>query len=127
MFELVRTGERVTGLASGIDRAHLEKLQRGEPAPDRELDLHGLTVAESREDVAFELGDAWHEGERCVRIITGRGGHSPLGPVLRDAVIGWLQEPPIGDRVMAFASAPSSLGGSGAILVLLRRRRARTS
>ena len=123
MFEVERDGERVAGRAAGIDRAHLAKLRRGEPAPDRELDLHGLTAAEAREDVTFEIQDAWHEGERCVRIVTGRGLRSPLGPVLRDSVIEWLQAPPLSDRVMAFTSAPSALGGTGALLVLLRRAR----
>lgn len=123
MFELVRNGERIAARAEGIDRSHLERLRRGEPAPDRELDLHGLSLAEAREDVAFEVGDAWHEGERCVRIVTGRGGHSQLGPVMRDAVVEWLQTPPLSDPVMVFTSAPPELGGTGALLVLLRRRR----
>lgn len=123
MFEVERDGERVSGRASGIDRGRLEKLRRGEPAPDRELDLHGLTAAEAREDVTYEIQDAWHEGERCVRVVTGRGLRSPLGPVLRDGVIEWLQAPPLSQHVMAFASAPPALGGAGALLVLLRRRR----
>ena len=122
-FAIERDGERIAARAAGIDRAHLERLRRGEPAPDRELDLHGLTAAEAREDVAFEITDAWEEGERCIRIVHGRGRHSAGGPVLRDAVVGWLQRPPLSERILAFSSAPTALGGSGALLVLLRRRR----
>jgi DNA-nicking Smr family endonuclease len=123
VFELVREGERVAGRAVGLDRVHVDKLQRGEPEPNRDLDLHGLTATEAREDVTYEVEDAWHEGERCIRIVTGRGRRSELGPVLREAVIEWLQAPPLAHRVMAFCSAPSTLGGTGALLVLLRRRR----
>jgi DNA-nicking Smr family endonuclease len=123
VFDVERSGEQVFAMVRGIDPAHLKRLRTGEPAPDRDLDLHGLSVGEAREDVAYEVDDAWHAGERCIRIVTGRGRHSALGPVLRDAVIGWLQARPLADQVMAFASAPSSLGGPGALLVLLRRRR----
>jgi len=96
---------------------------RGEIGIDRELDLHGLPAREAREDVAFELGEAFAAGERCVRIVHGRGTHSPGGPVLKEALLGWLQQPLLARRLLAFASAPPAQGGSGALLVLLRRRR----
>ena len=44
---------------------------------------------------------------------------------LKRQLLEWLAEPPVGERVMAFASAPAAQGGPGATLVLLRRRRAR--
>ena len=125
MFLVTREGERVYGLAPGVDAAHLRRLRRGEPAADRELDLHGLAAEEAREDVAFELRDAFDAGERCLRIVHGRGAHSPAGPVLKQALLEWLQQPPLAALVLAFASAPPAQGGAGALLVLLRRRRAR--
>ena len=124
MFELTREGERVYGIARGVDAAHLRRLRRGEIGVDRELDLHGLDARAAREDVAFELGEAFQAGERCVRIVHGRGAHSPGGPVLKDALLDWLQQPPLAGRVLAFASALPAEGGAGALLVLLRRRRA---
>jgi len=123
LFELVRSGERTSGLAPGIDRAHLHRLERGEIPVDRELDLHGLSRSEAREDLGYELRDAWESGERCVRIVHGRGAHSELGPVLKEAVLEWLQQPPLAERVMAFCSALPRDGGAGALYVLLRRRR----
>ena len=125
MFELTREGERVYGLARGVDARHLRRLKRGEISPDRDLDLHGLREAEAREDVAFELADAAAEGERCVRIVHGRGRHSPGAPVLKEALLEWLAAPPLAALVLAFASAPPAQGGAGALLVLLRRRRER--
>jgi DNA-nicking Smr family endonuclease len=123
MFAVTRDGERVAGLAAGVDRRHLKSLRDGDVAPDRSLDLHGQRSAEAREDVIFELRDAYEEGERCVRIVHGRGLRSPGGPVLKEALLGWLAEPSLAAIVLAFASAPPGWGGTGALLVLLRRRR----
>lgn len=123
MFEVSREGERVRGLAEGIDRAHLRRLERGEVEVDRELDLHGLSRNEAREDVGYELRDAFASGERCVRIVHGRGRGSELGAVLQEALPGWLSEPPLARIVMAFCSALPHDGGTGALYVLLRRQR----
>jgi len=122
-FELARQGERVEGLAQGIDRQHLLRLRRGEWRVERRVDLHGLTAPEARRELVSELQDAVAEGVRCVLVIHGRGLHSESGPVLRDGVLGWLTTPPLAARVMAFASALPRDGGPGASYVLLRRTR----
>jgi DNA-nicking Smr family endonuclease len=56
-----------------------------------------------------------------VLVVHGRGLHSPGAPVLKHALPGWLAEPPLGQRVLAFASATPPHGGTGATFVLLRR------
>ena len=122
-FELIRHGERVEGLAQGIDRQHLLRLRRGEWRVERRVDLHGLTAPEARRELVSELQDAVAEGVRCVLVIHGRGLHSESGPVLRDGVLAWLTTPPLAARVMAFASALPRDGGPGASYVLLRRTR----
>ena len=122
-FELARHGERVEGLAQGIDRQHLLRLRRGEWRVERRVDLHGLTAPEARRELASELHDAALAGVRCVLVIHGRGLHSESGPVLRDGVLAWLTAPPLATRVMAFASALPRDGGPGASYVLLRRTR----
>jgi DNA-nicking Smr family endonuclease len=122
-FELARQGERVEGLAQGIDRQHLLRLRRGEWRVERRVDLHGLTAPEARRELASELGDAVAAGERCVLVIHGRGLHSESGPVLQGGVLTWLTTPPLAARVMAFASALPRDGGPGASYVLLRRTR----
>jgi DNA-nicking Smr family endonuclease len=122
-FALSRNGERLEGIAPGIDRSHLKRLARGEIEPDSEIDLHGLDRRNARFALRAALHEAHAEGERCVRVVHGRGLHSDLGPVLKEALVEWLGEPPLGPLVMAFASAPSHDGGSGATYVLLRRRR----
>jgi DNA-nicking Smr family endonuclease len=120
---VTREGERVSGLAAGVDRRHLRRLRRGDIEPDRALDLHGQGARAAREDVTFELRDAHAAGERCVCIVHGRGLRSPGGPVLKEAVLEWIQTAPLAALVLAFSSAPPAWGGTGALLVLLRRRR----
>jgi len=122
-FETWREGERFRGLARGIDRAHLDRLARGEVPVDVELDLHGLTEQDACSLVRAAIEEAHREGDRCLLVIHGRGRHSQDGAVLRDSLPEWLAAPPVGRRVMAFASALPRDGGPGASYVLLRRRR----
>lgn len=123
-FRVETEGGRLRGLAAGVDRRHLRGLERGEREVEAELDLHGLSAADARVAVRQALHDAHEDGLRCIRVIHGRGRRSPLGPVLREGLPEWLTAPPAGRLVMAFATAPGRLGGDGATLVLLRRRRA---
>lgn len=121
-FEIDRYGEIVEGLASGGDRRQLRRLQRGDLPVEHTLDLHGHSEDAARrlvEDVVERLAaDRW----RCLLVIHGRGRRSAGAPVLKEALPDWLTGPRCAARVMAFCTAPPELGGSGATLVLLRRK-----
>ena len=120
-FEVARVGERVEGRAPGIDRKHLRRLRSGDVPVELRVDLHGLYESEAREAVREALTGAAEAGQRCALVIHGRGQRSEGGPVLKRALPRWLAEPPLGARVMAFASATPADGGTGATYVLLRR------
>jgi DNA-nicking Smr family endonuclease len=122
-FRIEAREGRLRGLAEGVDRRHLRRLERGDWEEDAEIDLHGLRRDEARRAVRAALAEAHQEDMRVIRVVHGRGRHSELGPVLREALPEWLTAPPLGRLVMAFASAPADRGGDGATLVLLRRRR----
>jgi DNA-nicking Smr family endonuclease len=122
-FEIDRLGERVEGIAPGIDRGVLRKLRNGEFPRDARLDLHGLHAPAARERVRETLQRVHAEGGRCVLVIHGRGRRSEAEPVLKEALLEWLAEPPLAALVMAFASASGGDGGVGATYVLLRRDR----
>lgn len=126
-FEIDRLGERIEGWAPGIDRAIRRKLRNAEFPLDARVDLHGLDAAAARRNVHETLGRVHAEGGRCVLVIHGRGHGSPDGPVLKEALTGWLAEPPSAARVLAFASAIGGHGGVGATYVLLRRERSVSS
>lgn len=122
-FAVRESGERIEGLAEGIDRAHLDRLKRGKTPVEREVDLHGLRRREAGLVVRAQLQEAFEMADRCVLIIHGRGTRTETGPVLKEALLGWLCEPPLDRLVMAFASAIPDHGGTGATYVLLRRKR----
>jgi len=119
-FEVEERGEALSGRAPGVDRRELRRLRRGEWPVEARVDLHGLGAAEA-ERLLRERALAAHEaGARCVLAIHGRGLHSSEGAVLKAALPGWLAKPPLGPRVLAFASAAPRDGGPGATYVLLR-------
>ncbi len=47
------------------------------PKPQRELDLHGKTGIEAKRDIEWFLGNARNQKIQPVRIIYGKGLHSP--------------------------------------------------
>ncbi len=123
-FAVQIVGERVEALAAGVDRQHLARIARREIEIEVEIDLHGFTAPEARRLVIDTIAEAAAAGERCLRIVHGRGRHSEAGPVLKAGLLDWLTSPPLAARVMAFATAPPEEGGAGATIVLLRRARA---
>lgn len=115
----VETGEELWFSRPGLSHTTLRKLRRGQYAIEAELDLHGQTVEEAREQVASFLRETSDEGRRCVRIVHGKGLSSLARiPILKNKVNGWLRQK---EEVLAFCSARPADGGTGAVYVLLRR------
>ncbi|HWQ38437.1 MAG TPA: Smr/MutS family protein [Burkholderiales bacterium] len=119
---MLEAGEALAYLREGIDRQVLRKLRRAHWVVQDEIDLHGLRVVEARELLVAFLNEALRSGRRCVRIVHGKGLRSAeRTPVLKKKVAGWLRQR---DEVLAYCQAPPPDGGSGALLVLLKARRA---
>ncbi len=84
-----------------------------------ELDLHSYTLDEAMKQLRSFIRESIESGYKKVRIITGKGLHSPDGvAVLRPAVISALQADKC-VRDMDSNPKPQD-GGSGAIIVLLK-------
>lgn len=116
--EMLETGEELFHARPGIQRKVLRKLRRGQYGVQRELDLHGFTVALAHTELRDFIADCQRRRIRCVRIIHGKGRRSGnRGPVLKTRVDGWLRR---WDDVLAFCSARPDDGGTGAVYVLLR-------
>src|SRR4029077_14245487 len=97
----------------------LKKLRRGHFKVDAEIDLHGLTSPQARSALRDFIARQVARGARCVRVIHGKGLRSgPRGPVLKNVVNVCLRRMEV---VVAFGSARSVDGGSGALYVLLDR------
>ncbi|MFC3131241.1 Smr/MutS family protein [Coralloluteibacterium stylophorae] len=98
----------------------LARLRRGEFAVQGELDLHRADAARAERLLRSFLHEARGNRARCVLVIHGKGLRSEDGvPVLKALVDRLLQRR---DDVLAYASPPQALGGTGAVLVLLRGR-----
>ena len=82
------------------------------------LDLHGETADSARRRAREWLRRQRDEGERMVRLITGRGKHSVGPPVLRDEIEGLLRE--LAGELVGRVEAES---GGGALRVELRSPR----
>jgi DNA-nicking Smr family endonuclease len=104
--------------APGVDRRELRKLKRGDYAAGGTLDLHGQTAAEAVANVK-QFIDSRRFRHRCVAIVHGRGLHSKGNvSVLKARVRQYLRRHP---AVLAYADAPRTDGGGGAVYVLLRK------
>jgi DNA-nicking Smr family endonuclease len=117
---LLLTDDGLSFRRPGIGPDVPAKLRRGQWALQGELDLHGLTREAAREALAAFVREAHRRGQRCVRVVHGKGHGSPgRQPVLKDKVQRWLAQR---SEVIAFAQASAAHGGAGALLVLLAPR-----
>jgi DNA-nicking Smr family endonuclease len=111
------------GRIAGVDKRLAERLKRGQLPIEGMLDLHGLTQEEAHRQLDGFLALSANAGRRCVLVITGKGVWRSEAGILREMVPRWLNEAPNRARVLAIAAAQPRHGGSGALYILLKRRR----
>jgi DNA-nicking Smr family endonuclease len=117
-LETLYQEDRVAFLAPGLQKNVLKKLRKGYFGLDADIDLHGLNSREALQQLLRFLHHCVEDGSRCVLIVHGKGYHSPDNqPVLKNDMNLWLRQH---KDVLAFCSAPSKVGGAGALLVLLK-------
>lgn len=123
-FDISDATEYVEGAVVGLDARILKRLRRGEFAYQAMIDLHGMSAPAARVEVERFIMRALAEGHREVLIVHGRGHNSKDNiPILKDRLKSWLARGRIGRGILAFTSARPADGGTGALYVLLRRRR----
>lgn len=116
---LLETDETLSFRRNGIGPDVVRKLRRGTWTITAQLDLHGMRVDEARAAISEFLRQCVRLDKRCVRIIHGKGlGSVNRQPVLKDKVRRWLTQK---EEVLAFTEARPNDGGSGVVLVLLKR------
>ena len=115
---LLDTDEKLSFARNGVSSTTIRKLRRGNWTLQGELDLHGYISSEAREAFYRFIKHCSKNDKRCVRIIHGKGLRSKgKEPVLKNKVRGWLMQT---EEVLAFCQSPRHMGGSGAVIVLLR-------
>lgn len=91
-----------------------EELKAGNLRWYEAVDLHGCTVEEARTAVLQIIQIAKDENQNVIKIVHGKGPEA----ILKTYVNGWLRQH---RDVLAFVSAPEKQGGTGGVLVLLKR------
>jgi DNA-nicking Smr family endonuclease len=111
------------GIAAGVDRRTADRLRRGRLTVDARLDLHGMTQHAAHEALIRFVLDGHARGRRTLLVITGKGTFGDGRGILRARVPDWLNDAPLRDKVLAIETAQPRDGGTGALYVLLKRRR----
>jgi DNA-nicking Smr family endonuclease len=106
----------------GLDRATWSRFRAGKIAPERVLDLHGMTRPNAHIAVMALIAGAAAQGMRCVEIVTGHGRRAGGEGVLRREVPLWLNDAPLHALVLAVCHPHAA--NEGALRVLIRRNRA---
>lgn len=121
-FVIADTQEYIEGTGYNVHSGVAGRLHRGDFAVQGHIDLHGFLPFDAGEAFDGFMKQALRKGWRTVLIIHGRGLSSPEEPVIKNRVIELLQSHRWKKWVIAYASARSCDGGTGATYVLLRQR-----
>jgi len=102
----------------GVQRQVFQRLKNAQYPIEGSLDLHRLSVKEAREAVLKFFALAQARRWRTVLIAHGRGEQSATPARLKSYVAHWLGQLP---EINAYSSADRRHGGTGAVLVLLKK------
>jgi DNA-nicking Smr family endonuclease len=103
----------------GVQEGVFRNLRLGRYSTDACLNLQHCTLAQARDEVAGFVRQSAELNIRCVLIQQGRARRSDEhANQLKTYLNQWLPEL---EQVMAFHSAPSHHGGTGAVYLMLRK------
>ncbi len=111
------------GQVENMDGRQAERFTKGKMPMEAILDLHGQTQTQAMSSLAAFIRDCRARNLRNVLVITGKGSGTQSQGVLKTMVPRWLNEETNRGAILAFSHAKHHHGGSGALYVLLKRRR----
>lgn len=121
-FIISQTPEYMEGTGDNVPRGITEYLHQGRFSIQDHLDLHGMGAAGAQAVLERFLQRVTAEGLRSVLVIHGRGLSSPGEPVLKARLRRLLVSNRWRKWILAFSSARSCDGGTGATYILLRKK-----
>ncbi|MDY6972365.1 MAG: Smr/MutS family protein [Thermodesulfobacteriota bacterium] len=123
-IDITFSDEYIEGSVHGFSRTLMNRLKKGQLPVQDYVDLHGLTKQEAEIRMRDFILQCHRFGLRCVLVVHGRGLNSENHiPVLKERLPIWLSRGPLKKIVLAFSTARSYDGGTGAIYVLLRKQK----
>ena len=82
------------------------------------IDLHGKNIEQAYQTVMDFIAFAKEQEFRCILIIHGKGERQKEKALIKSYVAHWLRQIP---EVLAFHSAPQWKGGTGALMIILKK------
>ncbi len=123
-LDITFSDEYIEGCVPGFSPKMMQKLKKGQFPIQDYIDLHGLTKQKAEIKIQGFLIQSHRLGLRCVLVVHGRGLNSENHiPVLKEQLPIWLNRGSIKKIVLAFSTARPYDGGTGAIYILLKRRK----
>lgn len=110
------------GATAAMDKRTGRRFKRGELAVDGRIDLHGLTVEQAHAALSRFIRASHARGARCVVVVTGKGSGAGTGKIRRETPE-WLNRADLRPLVLAVSEARTRDGGTGALYVMLKRKR----
>ena len=110
-----------------LDASWDRRLAQGLVQPDLTVDLHGHNLATAYDLLDRRLDEAVSTGARLLLLITGKPPQGERWPVqrgaIRAAVGDWLAASSHAGSIAAIRGAHRRHGGTGALYIVIRRRR----
>ena len=119
-IEPIEPEQRIEYFRPGLQQTRMRQLRHGQFNVQYQLDLHGYKIEEARELIYEFIRFAREQSYICVRVVHGKSHRATnRQSTLKSHVNHWLKQIP---EVLAFCSATPSDGGTGSVLVLLKRK-----
>lgn len=112
-----------------LDSSWEKRIQKGQLQPEMSIDLHGHSLALAHQRLEKALAEAVHRGLRTVLVIAGKSrergpsGDRPGRGAIRAEIGHWLENSAVSDRIASVRGAHPRHGGTGALYVILRRKK----
>lgn len=112
-----------------IDGSLAKRFRRCELPIEAKLDLHGKKENEAFAAVEEFIRSAYLQNKRCVIIITGKGLNPDEQDIfstrgkLKERTPQWLNSAELRPLILGFIHPNERLGGSGALYILLRKKK----
>ncbi len=121
-FIINKNSEYIIGYIDGFNIQSLDQIQKGQVRPQAKIDLHGLNIQQAFKAVINFFHTAYLNNYQVVLLITGKGKNSPQGiSILKEKLQKWFTQEPLQKVILAFCTAHTNDGGSGALYILLRK------
>jgi DNA-nicking Smr family endonuclease len=119
--DIVESDQALNFAANGVQLKLIKRLQKGHLPWEQGIDLHGLSIDEARNQLSHFIRSCFYQHCQSVLVIHGKAySQSGSMPLLKSYTNDWLRQLP---EVLAFSSAQAKDGGTGAVYVLLKRKR----